>query len=441
MSVSRTFFSMLCSAGLALAVSGCASDDSSFAETGSVGLRLELATDVVINQVDYLISGNGITPISGSIDTSAPGATASVEVFGLPPGQGYLVELSATSEDGETSCAGSAPFGVTIGVSTDVMVVLSCKGPPRYGSVRVNGKFNLCAELRQLVASPLQTSVGHDIDLSAITVDEEGDAVEYLWTGTGGSIADPNAEATTYTCEEVGQWSITLVISDDGFASCMDQWTVPVTCVEDQGDLCEGVTCEDTGNECTAAACNPSNGACEVTNVEDGSECDGGAGSCAAGVCVAGDPCEGVTCEDTGNECTAAACSPSSGLCDTSNVDDGTECDGGDGSCQAGECVNGEINVCAEILQVIVSPLQTSLGNVISLSVNAQDEDGDPIEYFWSGTGGTVADPAAASTTYTCGELGAQSITIMVSDDAFEDCIDEVTVPVTCVGVDTDALD
>jgi len=422
---------MACSAGLALAFSGCASEDPSSSDTGSIGLRLELSTDVVINEVNYWISGNGITPISGTIDTSAPGATASVEVFGLPPGQGYLVELSATSDDGETTCAGSAPFSVTIGVSTDVMVMLSCKGPPRLGGVRVNGKFNLCAELVQMVASPLQTSVGHEIDLSAIANDEEGDAIHYAWTATGGSIAGPAAASTTYTCEEVGQQSITIVISDDDFESCMDQWTVAVTCVESQGDLCDGVTCEDDGNECTEVACNPSNGACEATSVADGTECDGGI--CIAGQCVASDPCEGVVCDDTGNECTVAACNPASGLCETANVADGTECDSGAGTCMAGECVGSEANICAEILQVIVSPLETSLGNVIALSVIANDEDGDAIEYVWSGTGGTIADPTAASTTYTCGESGEQSVTITISDDDFQDCIDEVTVPVTCI--------
>jgi hypothetical protein len=231
MSVSRKFFRMACSVGLTLALSGCASEDTSSGETGSIGLNLELATDVVINEVDYLISGNGITPVSGTIDTSAPGATASVEVFGLPPGQGYLVELSATSEDGETSCGGSAPFDVTIGVSTDVMVMLSCKRAPRYGGVRVNGKLNICADLMQAVVSPLQTSVGNDIDLSAIANDEEGDAIQYAWSGTGGNIADPNAASTTYTCSEAGEQSITIVISDDDFENCMDEWTVPVTCV------------------------------------------------------------------------------------------------------------------------------------------------------------------------------------------------------------------
>jgi len=61
------------------------------------------------------------------------------------------------------------------------------------------------------------------------------------------------------------------------------------------------------------------------------------------------------------------------------------------------------------------------------------DDDGDPIAYLWTGTGGSIADPNAASTTYTCGEVGEQTITITISDDDFEHCTDDATFPVTCV--------
>ena len=223
------------STAFAIAFAGCSTDSSPSENTGSLNLNLELAADVKINEVDWTISGGDMEPMSGTIDTSAPGATASVEVFGLPPGQGYLVELQATDETGEVTCGGDAEFDVAVGVSTDVMVFLNCKRPTRLGGVRVNGKFNICAELAKVVVSPLQTSVGNDIDLSAATVDVEGDDVAVLWNATGGSIADATASETTYTCAEVGAQSITVTVSDDGFERCMDDWTVAVTCVEGDG--------------------------------------------------------------------------------------------------------------------------------------------------------------------------------------------------------------
>ena len=393
MTGSRLMHWIFCCLVAAASVAGCTSDTSSGEPSGSLNLNLELAEGIVINEVDWTLSGNGMAPMSGTIDTSAPGATASVEVFGLAPGENYLVELEATSEDGEVTCRGSAEFDVQVGVATDVMVFLNCKRPARLGGVRVNGKFNICADLAKVVVSPLQTSVGNQIDLAAQGTDPEGDAITYVWSATGGSIADSSAASTTYTCGEVGEQTITITISDDAFEYCMDDWTVAVTCVAG-ADLCEDVTCDDTGNECTTAECNPATGACDESNVEDGTDCgDGGtcsngecvavdlcegvdcddendctddacdpadgscsntavdngaacnddAGMCVDGTCVETDLCEGVTCDDTGNECTVAVCNMQNGECEEMNAPDGTECNGGDGACSAGVCLDNNL--------------------------------------------------------------------------------------------------
>ena len=127
----------------------------------------------------------------GTINTSAPSSTASFEVYGLLAGDDYEVMMSATSTDGETSCVGSALFDVTAGVATEVHVMLNCRLGQELGGVRVNGKFNFCAEIVKVVVSPLQTSVGNQIDVLAVAEDRDGDAIEYEWTGTGGSFADP----------------------------------------------------------------------------------------------------------------------------------------------------------------------------------------------------------------------------------------------------------
>ena len=200
----------------ALAFAGCATDSNPGENTGSVNLNLELAEGIIINEVDWTISGGDMDPMSGTIDTSAPGATASVEVFGLPPGEGYLVELEASDESGEVTCRGDAEFDVEVGVATDVMVFLNCKRPTVLGGVRVNGKFNICAQLAKVVVSPLQTSVGNDIDLSAQGEDVEGDDISYVWTASGGTIADASAQETTYTCDAIGEQLITITVSDDG---------------------------------------------------------------------------------------------------------------------------------------------------------------------------------------------------------------------------------
>jgi hypothetical protein len=204
-------------------------------------LQLELdvgpeqdGSEMVIDQVRWTIRAEGMDPMMGTIDTSAPGATASAEVFGLPPGS-YVIDLEATSADGETICRGSAPFEVTASAVTHAAVLLRCKPPEQLGGVRVNGKLNACAGLTKVVVAPLQTSVGYTIDTRAEASDAEGDDIEYAWTGDGGTFEDPSAPATFYTCEEVGDHEITITVSDDGFEHCACDWTVDVRCVGDGG--------------------------------------------------------------------------------------------------------------------------------------------------------------------------------------------------------------
>ena len=222
---------MLCGAIL-LAFAGCGTDPvAPKGATGSLSLDLSVAGDFEIDEVTWTISGEGMPDMSDIIDTSAPGSTASVEVFGLPPGIGYVIDMQATSTDGELTCEGSGTFGIEVGAVTYVHVMLNCERPARLGGVRANGKLNLCAELTKVVVSPLQTSVGGIVDLESAAVDEEGDLVATLWTSESGQIADPTAANTTYTCTEAGDDQITITVSDDGFDYCLSEWTVPVSCV------------------------------------------------------------------------------------------------------------------------------------------------------------------------------------------------------------------
>jgi len=315
---------------------GCASDTQG--ESGSLSLELVINGDTEIDEVQWVITRGGEEIKDGVINTSANGATASVEAYGLPPGDGYTIMLEAVSTDGETTCKGKAMFSIQVGEVTEVHVMMNCKPPRRFGGVRVNGEFNICPVLRWADVSPLQTSVGNDIDLFAMATDEEGDAIAYMWSSGSGIIVDPMAASTTYTCTEVGGDEITILVTDDGGTYCMDMHTVPITCVPGDGDPCEGVICEDTGNECTAAACNPGTGECETSNIDDGTSCNEGAGTCMDGTCVDADLCMDVQCPDLG-ECQDNTCNPQTGECEASNVDNGTSCNQGAGMCMDGTCV------------------------------------------------------------------------------------------------------
>lgn len=233
--MSKRFQQLLvaCSAALALLAVGCGDPPSSAKCNSALVVGLELPTDGSVNQVEYSISGNGIEPITGTINVSAPQSTASVEVFGIPPGEGYLFTMAATSTTGTASCQGSSWFDVTVGVSTEIDVFMNCKGTERFGGVRVNGKFNVCAELTRVVVSPLQTADGYVIDVEAHGEDEEGDFVRYRWTATAGDFYYPNEPITRFDCNGAGEnETIRVEVSDDEFQSCSDAWTVEVSCVD-----------------------------------------------------------------------------------------------------------------------------------------------------------------------------------------------------------------
>jgi hypothetical protein len=238
-------------------------------------VNLEVGDGAVIDEVSYEISGNGLAePVTGTINTSAPGSTASVEEFGLPPGDGYVIEMIATSVDGTLTCGGAASFSVSAGASTQIDVILNCKASQQFGGVRVNGKLNICAELQKVVVAPLQTASGYALEVQAQASDEEDDPIAYLWTATGGSFDDPNAAQTIFTCGDAGEEAITIEVSDDGHEYCSDGWTIDVTCVDDEGTGGTGGSGGSSGTGGTAG----SGGAGGVGGVGGGTGGSGGAG-------------------------------------------------------------------------------------------------------------------------------------------------------------------
>jgi hypothetical protein len=203
-------------------------------------IDLDVSSDVeglelVINEVLYKISGNGLDPaITGTIDTSDPHFSIALL---LPAGEDYLVELEATSEDGETTCRGYKKFDVIVDEHTQVHVPLHCSLGQRFGAVLADGWFNICAEVTDRVVAPLETTVGHTIIVTSAAEDDDGDNddIQYSWTAITGSFDDPSAESTFYTCEQEGTDEITLTVSDDHFEYCNDSWSVPVECVDGGG--------------------------------------------------------------------------------------------------------------------------------------------------------------------------------------------------------------
>jgi hypothetical protein len=127
-------------------------DTAGAAGQGRVGLALQVAPGVTVSSATYTITGPGGFSTTGTVGV---GQTSNVLVNvsqiaspimgGLPPGTGYVIDVTATASDADTICAGSAPFDVTAGEMTpEVIVHLVCRqwagAEDRAGHRRVGGQ-------------------------------------------------------------------------------------------------------------------------------------------------------------------------------------------------------------------------------------------------------------------------------------------------------------
>jgi len=303
------------------ALVSCSSNDKNTVaqreDLGSAGLNLQIAPGIDVSVVTYTISGNGITPITGSIPVTDPAANVSVLVGGLPAGSGYSITLDATSTDGQTDCAGTAGFSVIAGQTTNVSVDLICDTAQGRGAVNAQGNVDNCPEITYYVAAPLQVSVGGQIVLNAAAVDADSGALTFAWTSTLGSFTAPGSAATNFNCDVAGTPTLTLTVGD---GLCTDTASFNVQCISfgcGNGTVEGQETCDD-GNtvggdacpaDCTLPVCGDSvieSAGAVVENCDDGNQNNGDncPNDCSIAVCGDGsaegpeqcDPPNGTTC-------------------------------------------------------------------------------------------------------------------------------------------------
>jgi hypothetical protein len=124
---------------------------------------------------------------------------------------------------------GNAPFSVTTGAITNVLVELDCHQAARTGSVLFNGTVNVCPVVDSIAANPTGALVGGTISLSATVhdLDTAPGPLTYIWSATSGSLSSATAAAPTFTCTGVGPATITLTLSD---GDCPNSSSAIVTC-------------------------------------------------------------------------------------------------------------------------------------------------------------------------------------------------------------------
>ncbi len=429
---------------LAFVVSGCVSDTTTSDDAGGVAIQLQLADGTEIDEVSYVVSGNDMVDMMGAINTSAPGSTASVEIFGIPEGDDYLIMMAATSTDGETACSGSAFFDVSVGQVTNVMVILRCKLPQRFGGVRVNGKLNVCAALAKMVVAPLQTSVGNQLEVFAQASDKEGDAIAYSWSATNGSFDDPNAAVTMYTCEQPGDHTVSVLVSDDGFEYCEDSWDIDVTCVGDGGTggaggmgggaAGGGGTAGTAGGGGQAGGSAGSGGAAGMAG--GGGQAGGSAGSGG----TAGGGGQGGGAAGSGGTAGSGGMAGTGGIAGTGGTA-GTAGSGGmtGGGGQGGG--GGFANICPSLFVINTIPSTIQPGNTTTMvETRGRDDDGLPmplvltLRALWGSFENTEnlqlpTNVVGQNATYICDRPGPVELCVDATDGA---CTKTLCTSVTC---------
>jgi hypothetical protein len=199
------------------------------ATTGEIALSLSVANGVVINSVGYQLTGNGIIPLGGMINVSDPGASASLFISSIPAGTGYLIELTARSTDGGTTCEGRASFDVVASATSMVQLLLNCTAPPSTGTVVIGGTVNSCPVIGMVSVSPLVVGLGGSINLQAAASDADpGALLEYFWTTTGnGTFVNSRAPSTRFVCATAGNATLRLTVTD---GDCPKFIEVPIAC-------------------------------------------------------------------------------------------------------------------------------------------------------------------------------------------------------------------
>lgn len=214
-------------AGAAIALAGCGTPHDD-ADSGSIGVALQIAPGIVLDSVSYQLTGPGSYLRTGTVNVAGSTVVATT-IGGIPVGTGYAITLTATSKDGGTHCMGAGTFAVAAGATTAVSVELVCHQGATTGSVLVNGTINVCAVIDGLSANPAEAQVGHTLALSSLAHDTDAApaALTYHWTTSRGTLDDASLANPSFQCTTAGTATLTLSVSD---GDCGDAQSITVTC-------------------------------------------------------------------------------------------------------------------------------------------------------------------------------------------------------------------
>ncbi len=214
---------------IACTPSSTTENQSSDEAPGRVDFALQVSSGVTLLSAGYNVSGPGGFSATGMVSVGQ-GTDVPVVLTGVPNGGGYNLTVSGTASDGITTCSGSAPFDVTAGMMSTVIVHLVCRQPAAAGAVAITGTTNLCPVVDGISANPASIAVGSSIAIGAAAHDDDsGPAPLALrWTTSTGAVTG-SGSAVTFGCTTPGSVTVTVVAAD-GDTSCNDSLSFNIGC-------------------------------------------------------------------------------------------------------------------------------------------------------------------------------------------------------------------
>jgi len=211
---------------LCLATASCAADSEA---TNTVRFDIDFGGGVTLTTLNYEITGPNAFRRVGSLTVGAqPTVTATFQ--NIPMGRGYNILVSGTASDDASTCTGSLMFNVNGSMNVTLTIPLTCSG-----LAAVTGTLNLCPVIDELSAIPSEVNVGGAIDLTAVVRDGDNgpSPLAATWTASGGTLSNRSTAGATFTCTQLGTFSVELSVSDgDATARCAASSSVTVVCTQ-----------------------------------------------------------------------------------------------------------------------------------------------------------------------------------------------------------------
>jgi len=308
---------------------------------GSVKMDLRISSTAKIDTISYLVSGNGISPLTGQIDVSKS-MTASATVRGIPAGKKYQVQLDASTSDGSVTCAGSLEIDVKGGMTALASVNMQCSDTRSTGTVSISGTFDNCPAVTAAAALPVTAVVNDMINLQATAVDLDGDGLTFRWRqstdlGTLGAVAmtSPRSATSTFRCAAAGMTTLTVTASD---GTCDDSASIPITCTSEAGGGTGSGGANGSGGSGTGTGNTPGSGAGTGGTPGTGNAPGSGSGGAGDVTGAAGSGSGGILGTGVGGMASGATGGMTSSIGGTGY--------GGNGSCLPSHCPGQACDAC-----------------------------------------------------------------------------------------------